>query len=136
MNAVVRLVLAIAAFVATYVFAYFLPFAFLPDSVPSIVPPLIALACGVAAARFVWRKTDLDAPGLLGAVALGAVATGAVGFCGGFFGPLIFAPGANQGPLLGIFITGPLGFVVGGIGGGVYWAVRGRRQSAPAERPR
>jgi hypothetical protein len=34
-------------------------------------------------------------------------------FAGGFFGPLIFAPDANQGPLLGIFITGPIGIVVG-----------------------
>lgn len=27
----------------------------------------------------------------------------------GFVGPLIFTPDANQGPLLGIFITGPIG---------------------------
>jgi len=40
-------------------------------------------------------------------------ALGAVGFAAGFFGPLVFAPGANQGPLLGIFFTGPLGFVLG-----------------------
>jgi hypothetical protein len=26
---------------------------------------------------------------------------------------MVFKPEANQGPLLGIFITGPLGFVVG-----------------------
>jgi hypothetical protein len=45
---------------------------------------------------------------------------GALGFCGGFFGPIIFTPGANQGPLLGIFITGPLGFIGGGIAGLIY----------------
>jgi hypothetical protein len=28
---------------------------------------------------------------------------------------MIFTPEANQGPLLGIFITGPIGVVVGGI---------------------
>ncbi|CDX18871.1 hypothetical protein MPL3356_290022 [Mesorhizobium plurifarium] len=38
---------------------------------------------------------------------------GTVGFLGGFVGPVIFTPEANQGPLLGIFITGPLGFVLG-----------------------
>jgi hypothetical protein len=38
---------------------------------------------------------------------------GAIGFICGFVGPVIFTPDANQGPLLGIFITGPLGFVVG-----------------------
>ena len=35
----------------------------------------------------------------------------------GFFGPMVFAPGANQGPLLGILITGPIGVLVGlGVG--------------------
>jgi len=51
---------------------------------------------------------------------------GIIGFLCGFVGPVIFTPEANQGPLLGIFITGPLGFVLGGIGGGIYWAARGR----------
>ncbi|TGP66964.1 hypothetical protein EN858_34710 [Mesorhizobium sp. M4B.F.Ca.ET.215.01.1.1] len=41
---------------------------------------------------------------------------GIVGFLGGFVGPVIFTPEANQGPLLGIFITGPLGFVLGLVG--------------------
>jgi hypothetical protein len=43
---------------------------------------------------------------------------------GGFLGPIIFTPEANQGPLLGIFITGPLGFLLGGVAGFVYWAKR------------
>jgi hypothetical protein len=30
---------------------------------------------------------------------------------------MIFAPGANQGPLLGIFYTGPIGTLVGFIWG-------------------
>ena len=38
---------------------------------------------------------------------------GAIGFIGGFFGPMILAPDANQGPMFGIFITGPLGFLCG-----------------------
>ena len=42
-----------------------------------------------------------------------ALRIGGIGFALGFFGPMILAPGANQGPLLGIFITGPLGFVIG-----------------------
>ena len=45
---------------------------------------------------------------------------GSVGFSIGFFGPMIFAPGAAQGPLLGIFITGPLGFLIGLTGGWLY----------------
>ena len=45
---------------------------------------------------------------------------GIVSFAIGFFGPIIFMPDANQGPLLGIFITGPLGFVLGIILGIVF----------------
>jgi len=43
-----------------------------------------------------------------------AIVMGAVGFCLGFFGPILFG-GVAQGPLLGIIFTGPLGFVLGGI---------------------
>ena len=50
---------------------------------------------------------------------LGAVIVGGIGFSLGFFGPLIFTPEANQGPLLGILITGPLGAVAGAIGGAI-----------------
>ena len=40
---------------------------------------------------------------------------GAVGFLIGFVGPIVFSPEANQGPLLGIFITGPGGFLFGAL---------------------
>ena len=35
------------------------------------------------------------------------------GFAAGFFGPMIFAPDANQGPLVGILFSGPGGAVLG-----------------------
>lgn len=41
------------------------------------------------------------------------LALGATGFVAGFFGPMIFNPQANQGPLLGLLITGPLGVAAG-----------------------
>jgi hypothetical protein len=37
---------------------------------------------------------------------------------------MIFTPDANQGPLLGLFITGPLGFLAGGVGGALFAAFR------------
>ncbi|MBS0268946.1 MAG: hypothetical protein JSS54_08195 [Proteobacteria bacterium] len=46
-----------------------------------------------------------------------ALILGIVGFLGGFLGPMILTPEANQGPMLGIFITGPLGVVAGAIAG-------------------
>ncbi len=42
---------------------------------------------------------------------------GISGFILGFIGPVIITPDSNQGPLLGIFITGPIGFLFGGIVG-------------------
>ena len=49
------------------------------------------------------------------AILLGAVLGGAIGFVAGFFGPIVLTPEANQGPLLGIFITGPAGDLLGGM---------------------
>jgi hypothetical protein len=42
-----------------------------------------------------------------------AVVLGSVGFAGGFFGPMIVDPTSGNGPLLGIFLTGPGGMVLG-----------------------
>lgn len=89
-----------------------------------LAPVRILIAAVVAAlvAWFAWRTTGSpEFASLVGSIFLGAVVIGGIGFLGGFVGPMIFAPGANQGPLLGIFITGPLGFVLGAIGGGVRW---------------
>lgn len=63
-------------------------------------------------------------------VLLSGLAVGAIGFAIGFFGPLVWAPDANQGPLLGIFITGPIGFVIGAAIGWLY--VRTRPPAIPS----
>jgi len=44
-----------------------------------------------------------------------ALTLGAVGGAAGFFGPIFLNPDANQGPLLGIFITGPGGAIAGAV---------------------
>jgi hypothetical protein len=43
------------------------------------------------------------------------VVLGVAGFLSGFIGPMILAPDANQGPLLGILITGPTGALLGSV---------------------
>lgn len=64
-----------------------------------------------------------------GETALGfAALVGGAAFAIGFFGPIVFTPEANQGPLLGIFITGPAGFVVG-LGWGLVRAAKRRREA-------
>ena len=42
---------------------------------------------------------------------------GGIGLALGFVGPLILMPGASLGPLLGILMTGPAGFVLGALVG-------------------
>ena len=56
-----------------------------------------------------------------------ALFVGGICFLAGFVGPMIVAPGANQGPLLGILITGPIG-----LGVGLLWGLvrAGRRATA------
>jgi len=54
---------------------------------------------------------------------------GAVGLALGFVGPLLVMPEANLGPLLGILITGPGGFVVGALVG----AVAGQRAATKVD---
>lgn len=58
-------------------------------------------------------RTTLDSL-VVGAWTLGL---GAVGFSIGFFGPIVTVLDGSQGPLAGIFITGPLGAALGlGVG--------------------
>jgi hypothetical protein len=43
------------------------------------------------------------------------IVLGIAGFLPGFIGPMLLAPDANQGPLLGILITGPTGALLGSV---------------------
>jgi hypothetical protein len=52
---------------------------------------------------------------------------GGIGLAIGFVGPLVIYPKASLGPLLGILLTGPLGFVVGALWAGVVRAAQGSR---------
>lgn len=52
-----------------------------------------------------------------------ALSIGVITFLIGYVGPIIFWPEANLGPLLGLFITGPLGFLLGGVIG--FWRILG-----------
>jgi Domain of unknown function (DUF4383) len=55
-----------------------------------------------------------------------ALVLGVVGFVCGFVGPMVFSPDANQGPMLGIFITGPAGALLGAMLGLLVGAARPR----------
>jgi hypothetical protein len=58
-----------------------------------------------------------------------ALIVGGISFLVGFVGPMIIYPQSNQGPLFGIFITGPLGFVAGAVIGTIVGFIRTREIS-------
>lgn len=127
MRSIVRGLAALLTLVAVYFFAFWMSSALLfAFGIPARVFLVGALFVAIGAAVYVWRATASASGGLGSYILSGALLIGAIGFSGGFFGPIIFAPGANQGPLLGIFITGPVGFILGAISGGVYWHLRSR----------
>lgn len=53
--------------------------------------------------------------GIVRSMRIWALTLGLVGGLAGFLGPIALNPDANQGPLLGIFITGPGGFLGGAL---------------------
>lgn len=85
---------------------------------------IVSLICALGAGWYVWSRTGHGPTKIVSRIFYGGLILGGIGFIAGFIGPLIFSPGASQGPLLGIFITGPLGFLLGGIGGFAYWWIR------------
>ena len=58
---------------------------------------------------------------------LGGMILGGIGFMGGYCGPLVLAPEANQGPLLSLY-TGPAGALVGVVAGWAYTDWKRRRR--------
>lgn len=130
MKLLFRIVAAFLVAVSVYYFVFWIGAALiadsLPDSMATIVPIVVAGAAAVLATRLVWKQTR-DPQGFVNLMVMGGLLAGTVGFCGGFFGPMIFSPESNQGPLLGLLITGPLGAVLGIIGGAIYWFVKAKR---------
>lgn len=107
--------------------AYFFTSWMLPlssEAAPNWIRQPVSLLVAVALGGFVWVKLAAPPRRLIPSVFFGAVLLGGVGFTAGFFGPLTLWPEANQGPLLGLFITGPLGGLVGGMLGLIHWRNR------------
>jgi len=134
MRATIRAVMTVICSVGSFYFLYWMAFSTLFSGRTTAWVPLAGSAvCAVIVGRYVWRRTASLPQGLASSIVLGGVVVGAVGFVGGFVGSIIFAPDANQGPLLGLFITGPLGALVGAVGGAVVWL--GRRPHEKGRRP-
>lgn len=92
----------------------------------------LALGLGTAAIICWWFALRGQHPRSrreIGSTIMGALIIGGASFAAGFFGPIILTPQANQGPLLGIFFTGPLGFAAGAILGFIVGRLRRRNSN-------
>jgi hypothetical protein len=133
MSGSLRKVAAVLTAICTLYFVYWTGGAILYGlGAPSRVDLFIAAAAAIYAGRLVWNSGRSGSPGFFRSVVLGGLLTGAAGFAVGFFGPIVLTPGANQGPLLGLLITGPLGLVFGAMGGAIRWMIV-RRRHVPGE---
>ncbi len=124
-----RVILTFLTFVASYFFIYWLPLSLITGlhQIPTLAN-IISLLIAVAISILVWKKTSATSNSLAYYIIVGGIIFGAISFILGFFGPIIFWPDAAQGPLLGIFFTGPSGFILGLIIGAVYWKIKGKKQ--------
>lgn len=125
MKILTRIILTFLSVVASYYFIFWVPFSLIPgaNNIPAI-PVIVSLIIAISIGVFVWKKTGSISNGLLKYIIMGGIIIGSIGFILGFIGPIIFSPSANQGPLLGIFITGPIGFLIGLVVGGIYWIIK------------
>ena len=126
MKKLIRPTLALAAaFLALLLVVVFIP---LFTDIAESTAIWISVPVVILAGWSTWKSQGGDKIGALASIFTGAILVGGISFAAGFFGPMILAHGANQGPLLGILITGPIGIVVGAIAGFIYW-LRGKKNS-------
>ena len=127
MKTTIRIFLTAITVLASYLFFYWIPFSFLMGLIKSeLVPGILSIIPAAWVGYYVWKKSGAISVGLPTYIIMGGIILGTIGFLGGFLGPIIFTPKADQGPLLGIFITGPIGFIAGLMGGGLLWAIKGK----------
>ena len=136
MRTSLRIFATLVGAAATFYFIYWIGGALLFQVVSLQVFPwldyTVTTVIAVLVARFIWVTTKSRESGFGSTMALWSLLTGAIMFLAGFFGPILLTPRANQGPMLGLFFTGPLGLVLGAVAGAIYWLVRKRRGSTTA----
>lgn len=116
-------VLFLLLFIGTFLASFFLSIVLLPEGSLQLRATMsVLLAILVAILFWIFSKSRPDKFGYY--VVAGGFAVGATGFLLGFVGPILLNKENNLGPLFGIFITGPVSFLLGLIAGGLYWQLR------------
>ena len=90
------------------------------------ISALVSLPLASLVGYWCWRVTLGAHLGPVAWMVTGSLVTGAAALVFSLGAIFLFAPGANQGPMLAIFIIGPLGVVLGAIAGYVVWRWQGK----------
>jgi hypothetical protein len=125
MKAAIRIIMTLLTVLTINFFCNWWLFSFikLPGNI-LFIRNILSLIVAITAGIFVWKSFGEVNKGMSRYILLGGLIVGSLCFILGFVGPLIFAPENNLGPLLGILITGPAGFIIGLIAGGLYWKMK------------
>jgi hypothetical protein len=133
MNIVTRIAATLISGIAALYFVFWFanPSTFLLHF-PFWIGSLFSVLVAAGVAWYVWTLTASFQASLARSVLLGALVGGAIGFSAGFFGPLLFMPSgmATVGPIVWTIITGPVGFILGAVGGVVRWYAGEERENA------
>lgn len=134
---IISVIFGILAVIFTY---YFLAgfFGFVNNIVGfmiGLVPLTLAIICWWIAIKIY----DPESRRYIKFSIIGAFATGFIGFIGGIAVPILFSVGLGIGgdpnPFLGMFVTGPLGFALGGIAGYSYSRFNVRKKESEKTAP-
>ena len=111
MKTPVRMILTFFVVVASFYLIIYGPFFFIPGAHINklfhdnkLLHVSASLIIALSIGVFLWKKTGSISKSLAKYILIGGFIVGAVGFIVGFIGPIILDPSANQGPLLGILI--------------------------------
>ena len=116
-----RIILSLFGFVFTFVsITFFLKFLYHKE-IDSLYRIIVGIVLGLLVFAILYLNSKSDSKSLSIHMISGGVTLGFTGFIIGFIGPLLIDSYANQGPLLGIFVTGPIGYLAGLLGGAIYW---------------
>ena len=130
---ILRLIAALFALPFSVYAARALLFALHGGGLLSLIVGSASLLVALLAWWFALRAQVASARAHMRHVCFGAALLGGISFLAVFFGPRIFMPQSNQGPLFGIFFTGPIGFTIGGILGALYSGVWLNRRAKPQQ---
>jgi hypothetical protein len=124
-----RIIVLLITVPASFYFINYIPFSLLPSLRQTPIPIIVSLLSAIGIGILIWKKLGNVSNSLAIHIIIWGIIFGAIGFILGFMGPIILNWGGKLGPMLGIFITGPIGFLVGLIGGGIYQYIKKKKIS-------